>query len=209
MKIVPSLSFKGQCREAFEFYAEVLGGQITAAFPYGEGPPDFPPLKRGEGKRRMRAQSPMWRLRVAAAVSATVASTMAVPAVRLGARRRTIPGSAAEWLLIRIPIGTVWSEEAAFRAALGTVAAQCFGPRWGRVLQAAAFGLSHVVDARGAGETVAGTVAVTGAAGWVFGWLYDRSGSIAAPMLAHLAVNEAGAVAALTVQTSRLSAWSR
>ena len=42
MKLVPSLSFQGQCREAFEFYAEVLGGTITAAFPYGEGPPDMP-----------------------------------------------------------------------------------------------------------------------------------------------------------------------
>lgn len=42
MKIVPSLSFRGQCREAFEFYAKVLGGKITAAFPYGEGPPDMP-----------------------------------------------------------------------------------------------------------------------------------------------------------------------
>ena len=143
-------------------------------------------------------------LRVAAAVSTTVASAMAVPAVRSGARQRTIPGQAAEWLLIRIPIGTVWSEEAAFRAALGTVAAQSFGPRWGRVLQAVAFGLSHVADARGAGETVVGTVAVTGAAGWVFGWLYDRSGSLAAPMLAHLAVNEAGAVAAVVLQRQGL-----
>ncbi|MBN8728235.1 MAG: VOC family protein [Xanthomonadales bacterium] len=42
MKIVTSLSFRGQCREAFEFYAQVLGGRITAAFPYGEGPPDMP-----------------------------------------------------------------------------------------------------------------------------------------------------------------------
>ncbi|MES2834081.1 MAG: VOC family protein [Pseudomonadota bacterium] len=42
MKIVTSLSFRGQCREAFEFYAKVLGGKITAAFPYGEGPPDMP-----------------------------------------------------------------------------------------------------------------------------------------------------------------------
>jgi PhnB protein len=42
MKIVTSLSFRGQCREAFEFYAEVLGGKITAAFPYGDGPPDMP-----------------------------------------------------------------------------------------------------------------------------------------------------------------------
>ena len=42
MKIVTSLSFRGQCKEAFEFYARVLGGRITAAFPYGEGPPDMP-----------------------------------------------------------------------------------------------------------------------------------------------------------------------
>lgn len=42
MKIVTSLSFQGQCREAFEFYAKVLGGTITAAMPYGEGPPDMP-----------------------------------------------------------------------------------------------------------------------------------------------------------------------
>ncbi|HSD18160.1 MAG TPA: VOC family protein [Thermomonas sp.] len=42
MKIVTSLSFRGQCREAFEFYANLLGGKITAAFPYGDGPPDMP-----------------------------------------------------------------------------------------------------------------------------------------------------------------------
>lgn len=35
MKIVISLSFQGQCREAFEFYAKVLNGTITAAVPYG------------------------------------------------------------------------------------------------------------------------------------------------------------------------------
>lgn len=42
MKIVTSLSFNGQCREAFEYYAKVLGGKITAAVPYGAGPPDMP-----------------------------------------------------------------------------------------------------------------------------------------------------------------------
>lgn len=42
MQIVTSLSFRGECREAFEFYAKVLGGKITAAFPYGEGAPDMP-----------------------------------------------------------------------------------------------------------------------------------------------------------------------
>lgn len=42
MKIVTSLSFQGQCREAFEFYADVLGGTITAAMPYSAAPPDMP-----------------------------------------------------------------------------------------------------------------------------------------------------------------------
>lgn len=42
MKIVTSLSFRGECRQAFEFYARVLGGEITVAMPYGDGPPDMP-----------------------------------------------------------------------------------------------------------------------------------------------------------------------
>ena len=42
MKIVTSLSFRGQCREAFDFHAAVLGGKVTAAFPYGEAPPGMP-----------------------------------------------------------------------------------------------------------------------------------------------------------------------
>jgi membrane protease YdiL (CAAX protease family) len=100
-------------------------------------------------------------------------------------------------LLLRIPLGTVWPEEAAFRAALGKVAAEAFGPAGGQVLQATAFGLSHIADARAAGQPVIPTVLVTGVAGWAFGWLAQRSASLAAPMLAHLAINEAGALAAL------------
>ena len=42
MQITTSLSFKGQCREASDFYAKVLGGKITSAVPYGEGPPGMP-----------------------------------------------------------------------------------------------------------------------------------------------------------------------
>ncbi|MDT5150307.1 MAG: protease family protein [Mycobacterium sp.] len=148
---------------------------------------------------------------VVGAVAAAVGSSTALPPVRHAMCERELPRPASVWLLIRIPIGTVWSEEAAFRGALGTVAAQAFGPRLGRVLQATAFGLSHVADARGAGESVGGTVLVTGVAGWALGWLHDRAGSLVAPMLAHLAINEAGAVAALLVknQTSRLSISSR
>jgi PhnB protein len=42
MKIVTSLSFQGQCRDAFEFYAKILGVKITAAIPYGDAPPGMP-----------------------------------------------------------------------------------------------------------------------------------------------------------------------
>ncbi|WP_138021705.1 CPBP family intramembrane glutamic endopeptidase, partial [Mycobacterium tuberculosis] len=50
------------------------------------------------------------------------------------------------------------------------------------------------------GEPLVLTVLATGIAGWMFGWLADRSGSLAAPLLTHLAINEAGAVAAVLVQ---------
>lgn len=138
---------------------------------------------------------------VAGSVATTaIAASTALPAVRAGMAVREPPASAPAWLLLRIPLGTVWAEEAAFRSALGAAGAAAFGTRGGRLLQASAFGLSHIADARAAGDPVVGTVLVTGVAGWVFGWLAERSGSLAAPMLAHLAINEAGAVAALTVR---------
>jgi hypothetical protein len=144
------------------------------------------------------------RLGSAAGVAAAgaVAATTRVPPVRLSMAAREPPGSAAGWLLLRIPLGTVWAEEAAFRAALAAVGVAAFGKPGGGLLQAAAFGLSHIADARATGEPVAATVLVTGVAGWLFARLADRSGSLAAPMLAHLVINEAGAIAALIVRRS-------
>ncbi|WP_018602168.1 CPBP family intramembrane glutamic endopeptidase [Mycobacterium sp. 155] len=138
-----------------------------------------------------------WGAVAAVLVTAGTAATTAVPAVRVAMRQRELPANPAGWLMLRIPVGTVWSEETAYRAALASVGARAFGARGGRLLQAAAFGLSHIADARATGVPVVGTVLVTGGAGWVFGWLADRSGGLAAPMLAHLAVNEAGALAVL------------
>jgi membrane protease YdiL (CAAX protease family) len=137
----------------------------------------------------------------AALVTAFVAAGTTIPRVRTAMADRAPPASPAAWLAVRIPVGTVWSEEAAYRGALATLAAAGFGPRAGRLLQAIAFGLSHIPDARATGEPVVGTVLVTGAAGWVLGWLAERSGSLAAPLLAHLAINEAGAIAALAVRS--------
>lgn len=146
-----------------------------------------------------------WGSAVAAPVVLAVAAGTVIRPVRAGMAERTLPASAGHWLLLRIPVGTVWTEEVAYRAALGTAAKRAFGAPGGRLVAAAVFGLSHVPDARAAGESVPATVLVTAAAGWAFDWLYVKSGSLAAPMLAHLAVNEAGAVGALAVQRSGAS----
>ena len=45
MQIIPHLNFNGQCREAFENYAKVLGGEIIYMGTYAEMPDaaQFPP----------------------------------------------------------------------------------------------------------------------------------------------------------------------
>lgn len=167
----------------------------TAVWASTRAPLGFRPPALGRGVR--------WGAAAAAPVLAGVAVGTAIPPVRAGMAAQTLPGPVSHWMLVRIPLGTVWSEEAAYRAGLGTVAARAFGPRVGRLIAAAVFGLSHVPDARATGQPVTLTVLATGAAGWVFDWLYTESGSLAAPILAHLAVNEAGAAAALAVQRRR------
>lgn len=153
----------------------------------------------GLGRQQM---SSGLRLGAAAAglIAAGVIAGTALPRVRAGMAQRQLPQRPGHWLAVEIPLGTVWSEETAFRGALAALAAGGFGPNGGRLVQAAAFGLSHVPDARETGTPVLGTVALTGLAGWVFALLAERSGSVLAPMLAHLAINEAGALATLAVQ---------
>lgn len=141
-----------------------------------------------------------WGLATGAVAATAVAAATPVPVVRLSMSARQLPPSVPAWLGLRIPVGTVWAEEAAFRAALATVATRGFGESGGRVVQAVAFGLSHIADARATGEPVAPTILVTGVAGWLFGWLAARSGSLAAPMLLHLAINETAAAAAVAIQ---------
>ena len=38
MNIIPHLNFNGQCKEAFEFYAELLDGEIKFSMTWGEMP---------------------------------------------------------------------------------------------------------------------------------------------------------------------------
>lgn len=143
-------------------------------------------------------------LRLGLAAGATAATAVAaatsIPLVRMSMVGRELPRPVPVWLLLGIPLGTVWAEEAAYRAALATAARRAFGDRGGRLAQATAFGLFHIADAHATGEPVVPTVLATGIAGWLFGWLAEYSGSLVAPMLVHLAINETAAAAALTLQ---------
>ncbi|SEH63045.1 hypothetical protein SAMN04489835_2240 [Mycolicibacterium rutilum] len=139
-------------------------------------------------------------LAAGAVIALGVAATTAVPSMRRGMAARDLPPHPVRWMLLDIPLGTVWPEEVAYRATLGITAESAFQPPAGRLLQAVAFGLWHIMDARITRNPVLGTVLVTGVGGWAFGWLHARSGSLLAPMLAHLATNEAAALAALAVQ---------
>ena len=63
-------------------------------------------------------------LAAAAPVIIGVAASTAVPPVRSAMAERDLPVSSSRWLAVRIPVGTVWSEEAAFRALEEQVTAE-------------------------------------------------------------------------------------
>jgi membrane protease YdiL (CAAX protease family) len=94
----------------------------------------------------------------------------------------------AQRVLLVIPIGTVLVEELAFRGALHGLLERTALPTLavGSVL----FGLWHVAPIWSDGPlVVAGTLVATTAAGAGFTWLRQRSDSVVAPTLAHLATN--------------------
>jgi membrane protease YdiL (CAAX protease family) len=108
-----------------------------------------------------------------------------------------------------IPIGTALFEETIFRGVLLGVLLRSATRHSAVILSSVLFGFWHLLpalqDAKGESGAatvgiVAGTIAVTTAAGVVFAWLRLRSESLAAPVLAHIATNSVtyvGAVLAL------------
>lgn len=132
-------------------------------------------------------------LRWGAAASAIplggAALVAAVPALRTRVRPSADP--LAEWVLFRIPVGTVFTEELLFRGVLDAIAP---------VASPIFFGLWHIHPARAGGDPVIGTVLATTAAGVLFSWLRRRSGSVLAPALLHYCVNASGAVLANLAQ---------
>ncbi|MDJ0952319.1 MAG: CPBP family intramembrane metalloprotease [Acidimicrobiia bacterium] len=114
---------------------------------------------------------------------------------------------AAEMLgevLLRIPLATALAEELAFRGVLLALLLTRFSPFRAALLSSALFGLWHILPAIdaletttattlttgfGAGASVVGQILVTALAGMVFVWMRLRSGSLAAPVLAHWSLN--------------------
>jgi membrane protease YdiL (CAAX protease family) len=107
---------------------------------------------------------------------------------------------------ISILVLTVIPEELTFRGVLLGSGVEAWGRRKGMLASSALFGLWHIAPTLGtsAGNAqlsdvtsssggragiVAGAVLTTFVAGMVFSWLRMRSGSVVAPMLAHLATN--------------------
>ena len=136
------------------------GGRARPADPSGCGHPHY-----GGVCGRVWRPPRRWFLGVAVAT--------AIPPVRDGMAERTLPAPTGRWLLLRIPArhgvgggGGLPGGAGHRRCARRSV------PSGGRLVAAAAFGLSHVPDARATGQSVPGTVLVTGTAGWMFAWLY-------------------------------------
>jgi len=154
--------------------------------------------------------------KVAAAVGAGLAVGVAVPRLRTFLRDERIrglePDAVAERMLFRIPLGTVVLEEVAFRGVLYGALRERWGPAAAAVGSSAIFGLWHIrptlqtleTNARGQSArrrraAVVAAVGTTAAAGLLFCWLRERSGSLVAPAMLHVATNSLGTLASAIV----------
>lgn len=153
----------------------------------------------------------------AAAIVTVVSTGTAVAATHpagrrlLDDRRAAIGRRALAWQTLgRIPVGTAAFEEVAFRAVLLGALSRRHGPAWGVVGSSVVFGLWHIGPtlaalringvATGRVRASAGAVAATTVGGLLFGGLRVAGGHVAAPWLAHWAINAATLVAARRAQ---------
>ena len=179
-------------------------------------------LRAGElglGRDRLRAGV---RCGSAAALPVVAAYGVAVltPAIRpllddqrvAGLDRRQL----AYQVLVRIPVGTVVWEEVAFRGVLQAALRRVLDEPWASAVGASVFGLWHIRPtvgalavnglAKGRGArmlAVTGVVAGMAGAGVVLSVLRERSGSLVAPVLVHLAANCTGPVASALARRLR------
>ncbi len=148
----------------------------------------------------------------AAPVVAAYGVAVLVPVARPLLDDQRVAGLAGRQLayqvLLRIPVGTVGWEEIAFRGVLQAALRRVLDEPAATAVGAAVFGLWHIrptagalaVNGLAAGRgarilAVTGVAAGTAGAGALLSVLRERSGSLAAPVLLHLAANCAGPLA--------------
>jgi uncharacterized protein len=157
--------------------------------------------------------------RLAAATAAGWLVIAAVPPTRPVLGDQRIAGlsgrQVAYQVLVRIPLGTVLWEETAFRGVLQAALWRVMPGGAAVGVASAVFGVWHIRPtigalranglAQGRRQTVAAVtsaVVATAAAGALLSWLRIRSGSLAAPILLHLATNCLGPAAACAIARS-------
>ena len=177
------------------------------------------------GLRRDRLRAGL-RLGSAAAAPVVAAFGLAAltPAARPLLNDQRIAGldrrQLAYQVLLRIPVGTVAWEEIAFRGVLQAALRRVLAEPAATVVGSTVFGLWHVrptaealavnrlATGRGARITAVTAVAAgTAGAGAVLSLLRERSGSLAAPVLLHLAANCAGPLASALARST--DDWTR
>jgi CAAX protease family protein len=182
--------------------AGALGAALASGLSAGE---------LGLGRERLTAGI---RLGSAAAVPVVAAYGVAVlvPATRPLLDDQRVAGldgrQLAYQVLVRIPVGTVAWEEIAFRGVLQASLRRVLPEPWAGAVGASVFGLWHIRPTAGALAAnglasgrrarilaVTGVVAGTAGAGALLSVLRERSGSLAAPVLLHLAANSTGPLA--------------
>jgi membrane protease YdiL (CAAX protease family) len=173
---------------------------------------------RPTGQRAHPAGPGLAGLGPAAAGTVGWAVLAAVPASRplLHDKRITaLDGCAVAYqAAVRIPLGTVLWEETAFRGVLQAALRRVLPERAAVAATATVFGLWHIrptlealrvnglaTSRRQAIAGVTAGVTVTSAGGLLFSWLRSRSGTLAAPMLLHLATNSGAQLAAWAAAT--------
>jgi membrane protease YdiL (CAAX protease family) len=154
--------------------------------------------------------------RLGTAAAAPVVAAFGLAALVPGGRRllddQRIAGldrrQLAYQVLLRIPVGTVAWEEIAFRGVLQAALRRVLAEPFATAVGASVFGVWHIRPtaealavnrlAAGGGArvlAVAGVAAGTAGAGALLCLLRERSGSLVAPVLLHLAANCAGPLA--------------
>ena len=137
-----------------------------------------------------------------AVLAAGLAVAVLVPALHglLDDDRADVGVGSMLWrVLVVIPIATVLVEEVVFRGVLLGLLQRLLPALRALVASAVVFGLWHLLPVwrgGGAGDlgggsigAVAATFVATFAAGLGFGWLRQRSGSLVAPICAHIGTN--------------------